>query len=367
MESKKVLFISNMYPTEKHKSFGIFVKNQVEALREKGLEVDVVAINDPRGGKVNVSRKYFSWVTKSFLRLLFKGKSYDVIHAHYVFPSGIMGLLAKKLYKTRFIVTAHGGDIDKMARKNERIFKWTKQILNRADHVIAVGDDLVKNIHEDFHVPKENLSLLNMGVNRQVFKENEKQKSREQVGLDSSEMSILFVGNVIRQKGLVELINALGMLKNEGVKPNLYIIGPTHDQAFLEELIQKSKTCKVTNMVNFIGVKSQNEVAQWMSAADLFVLPSHIEGFGLVALEAMSCGTPVVGSNVGGLRYLLSNNSGRLIEPKDATSLAEGLKDVLLNKELQKTIVLNGLKKAAFNDQENIIQSLLKLYFPTGG
>ena len=110
MNNQRVLVITNMYPTSEHKSFGIFVKNQVDALKKRQVHVDVIAVTNPKSGKVNVIKKYSAWFIKTILNLVTKGKTYDVIHAHYVFPSGFLGLLFKKLFGIRLVVTAHGGD-----------------------------------------------------------------------------------------------------------------------------------------------------------------------------------------------------------------------------------------------------------------
>jgi glycosyltransferase involved in cell wall biosynthesis len=365
--NKKVLVISNMYPTEQHKSFGVFVKNQVEELKRQGLAVDVIAITDPQSGKVNVLKKYLLWAIQNILIFLFKGYRYDAVHAHYVFPSGVFASLYKKLWRKRMIVTAHGGDIDKMARKNERIFRYTKKILTYADEVIAVGEQLKQEIINDFGIPSTKVSVLNMGVNRQVFQPMDKSLARANLAIKEQALSILFVGNIIKQKGLLELVEALHQLRQKEVDGQLYIIGPEKDATFKQELTERIEQLHVQPYVHFLGVNTQQEIAKWMAAADVFVLPSHIEGFGLVALEAMSCGTPVVGTKVGGLQYLLANDTGCLVEPKNADSLAAGIEKVWIDKNYRQTLIENGLKKAEQNDAAYLTSEVKKLYFPTGG
>ena len=83
---KKVLFVSNMYRGKRSETTGIFVKNQVEQLRSLGLDIDVVAIADPRRGRLAIIQKHAQWVMRFFLIMLKRGRSYDVVHAHYVFP-----------------------------------------------------------------------------------------------------------------------------------------------------------------------------------------------------------------------------------------------------------------------------------------
>ncbi|WP_234978355.1 glycosyltransferase family 4 protein [Bacillus tuaregi] len=367
MKQKKILVITNMYPTSKYKSFGIFVKNQVDALKKRDLSIDVVAVTNPRSGKANVAKKYSAWLLHTIFRLLTKGKTYDVVHAHYVFPSGFLGLLFKKLCGTRLIVTAHGGDIDKMAKKSRRLHNLTRTILQNADHVIAVGQDLYQQITTDFQVKPHKLSIINMGVNRQIFRPQEKAAARESCGLPRDQKVALFVGNLLEQKGLMELVDSMNQIKASHESILLYIIGAEKDPGFKRRLDEKIAANDLQSYITFLGTKEQSEIATWMSAADCLVLPSHIEGFGLVALEAMACGTPVIGTNVGGLKTLLQDGAGVMIPVKNPEELAKAMRHVLSSEEMRTNLIKNGFKKAEENDQERMLNQVIEVYFPTGG
>lgn len=360
--AKKILVISNMYPTEENKTFGIFVKNQVKALEALGNQVDVIAINDPKNGKFRVLKKYIIWFLQTLVNLGLYGKKYDVVHAHYVFPSGMLARFYKKVWKTPCVVTSHGGDIDRMAKKSRRIRNWTDLILKDADHVIAVGDALYNEIHRDYKISSDKLSILNMGVNRNVFKAYPKPEVRAELGLKPGKKPILFVGNIIREKGLNDLVSAFLKVKKTQPEAELYLMGASRNQAYRQELESLIEENGLTSDVFFKNPLPQADLAKWMSAAEVFVLPSHLEGFGLVAVEAMSCLTPVVGSDVGGLSYLLKEGNGILVKPKDAESLAEGILKVLDDDELKEDLIRNGEKKAAENDEEQLILKLQNIY-----
>lgn len=363
----KILVISNMYPTEENKSFGIFVKNQVEALEKRGLLVDVAAITNPRSGKLQVMKKYLLWMLRILKVFILRGGKYSIVHAHYVFPSGLWGYFFKKIRGTRFIVTAHGGDIDKMARKSPFFFKWTKKILQEADHIIAVGNELYGTIVNEFEVPEQKVSIINMGVNRDVFKPLNKELARKACGLEENIIPVLFVGNIIKQKGLLELCSAFSKLIVTEPGLRLYLIGPQKDQNFNEELNNYLQAHNILQYVQFLGVKDQKEIAQWMSAAEIFVLPSHIEGFGLVALEAMACGTAVVGTNVGGLKYLLADGAGHVVPAKESDALFKAILYLIRNQDVRNSLIENGEKRAEENDQERMLDYVMDVYFPTGG
>ncbi|WP_394141254.1 glycosyltransferase [Cytobacillus oceanisediminis] len=360
--AKRILVISNMYPTEENKTFGIFVKNQVMALEALGNQVDVIAITDPKNGKFRVLKKYIQWFLQTLVNLGFYGKKYDVVHAHYVFPSGMLARFYKKMWKTPYVVTAHGGDIDRMAKKNQRIRNWTEMILRDADHVIAVGDALYEEIHRDYKIGSDKLSILNMGVNRTVFKAHSKLEARADLGIDSRKKPVLFVGNIIREKGLNELVSAFKSVKERQPDAELYLIGASRNQAYRQELANLITENDLTSVVFFKQPLPQTQLAKWMSAAEVFVLPSHLEGFGLVAVEAMSCLTPVVGTDVGGLSYLLKDGNGILVKPKDSDSLADGIIEVLNNEKTKEKLIRNGEKKASENDARQLILKLLEIY-----
>lgn len=355
-----------MYPSEQAKTFGIFVKNQVLALRDKGMTVDVVAVQNPSMEKPQVIKKYLMWLLQSVLNLLFKGRMYDIVHVHYVFPTGLIGLLYKKLLNKKLIVTAHGGDIDKMAKKSPLTRKWTKTILQEADHIIVVGEELRAKVNEDFEIDSSKVSVINMGVNRSVFTATAKSVAKRYCGIEDNIVPILFVGNIIEQKGIRELVQAYIQVKKAIPNAHLYIMGAKKSQNFSQELELMIQNNTIED-ISIYDALPQSELSKWMSAADVFVLPSHIEGFGLVALEAMSCGTPVVGSNVGGLKYLLADGAGMLIEPHNPDSLADGIIKVLNNPSLGNELIEKGEKRAQQNDQDHLIERVLQVYSPPGG
>jgi glycosyltransferase involved in cell wall biosynthesis len=254
MNKEKVLIVSNMYPSKRHKSFGIFIKNQVEALKSKGFTIDIIAVKNANSGKLNALLKYSKWFISAFLSLLFKGKQYQVVHAHYVFPSGLIGLLFKKTFNTKLIVTAHGGDIDKMARKHKVIFNLTKKILQTSDAVIAVGEELKETIISDFGIPSEKIHVLNMGVNRGIFRKVDKQETKENLKVQENSTSILYVGNIIKQKGLEELITAFDMLvSNSDKKFKLFLIGSEKDTTFRQHLQSEIDNRNLQGKVTFLG------------------------------------------------------------------------------------------------------------------
>lgn len=358
---QRVLVISNMYPSPQSPTYGIFVKNQVEALKQKGLDIDIAVNRDNRGGKGNLLKKYGSWLIRTMSKLA-SGRKYDVVHAHYIFPSGLPALLFKKLFHTKLVVTSHGGDLDQMAKKNKWIRKMTRYILHEADHVIVVGEGLKQEVVEGFGLAESNVSVINMGVNRTVFAPIDKGKAKQELNLTPERHHLLFVGNLIEAKGLKELVKVFQNLNGNRGDLELHIIGSKKSDRFLQELKQ-TIAAEHKDHIHFHGTKDQATVGKWMAAGDVFVLPSYIEGFGLVALEAMSCHTPVVASDVGGLSYLLKDDTGVLVQPKDTDSLERGIQRVLNDHDLRKRMVEKGEQLAKDNDEELLLEQVKKIYF----
>lgn len=357
---KKIVVFSNMYPSQDHPTFGLFVKKQVELLQSAGLAVDVVAIQDPTKGKLPTLKKYMTWFMQSALYMMKNRKHVSLTHAHYAFPTGVLSLMGKKLFGLPYVVTVHGGDIDKMAAKSPRIANMTKKILQQAQAVIVVGDQLREDVTTRFGVPDTNVHVMSMGVDTSVFKYVEKEAAREQLNLPQEEKVMLFVGNIIRAKGLLELVEAFDSLKMSLPDSSLFVIGSQKDSHFVEELRSFIRDKDVED-IHFKEPLGQAELSLWMSAADALVLPSHHEGFGLVALEAMSAGTKVVATDVGGLSYLLKDGAGILVEAENPDSLAQGMWSVL---EEEVTVIDEAIVQAKIEEHsfEAILEKLLTIY-----
>lgn len=318
---KRILIVSNMFPSDKHPSFGIFVRNQVNLLKKSGLDVAVIANDNPDKGKGNLLKKYSSWFARYMKYVSAHRKEISVIHAHYLFPTGLLALASKRMFGIPYAVTAHGGDLDQMPNKSGRIRQLTASVLENADEVIVVGEGLKKDAQAIARIDEARLHVISMGVDTEIFRPYPKE---EVEGLlpDGQGPVLLFVGNIIRAKGLLELMEAFQTVQRRHPHAALHLIGSRKDRAFVDELEAKITELGL-NSVHFQEPLPQQEVAKWMNAADVLVLPSHIEGFGLVALEGMAAGIPVAGSAVGGLKHLLADRRGVLFEKQNSSDMAE--------------------------------------------
>lgn len=350
-----------MYPSKIGPTFGIFIKNQADQLKQNGMNVDIVAIDNPNMDKFTVIKKYLTWFLQFLSNFIFKGRKYDIVHVHYIFPTGILGLFYKKIYKKPMVVTAHGGDIDKMAEKNKLFKKCTEYILKQADFIICVGEELNQTVQKEYHATPDKITTLNMGVDTNIFFPMDSLGLRAKYGIPNDTKTILFVGNIIKAKGVLELIKAYKSLKHYIPEARLEIIGSKKEPDFFKTLERYIKEENIQDIF-FHEPKSQKEIAVWMNMSDVFVLPSHIEGLGLVALEAMACKVPVAGAEVGGLAYLLSNQAGVLFPPQNAESVEHAIVNILKNKEMNSKRIATAYNKALENNSKNVIKTLIGIY-----
>lgn len=266
--------------------------------------------------------------------------------------------MLKKLFNIPYVVTAHGGDIERMAKKNERIRNWTAQILTEAHHVIAVGPVLAEQIERDFNIPAANISVLSMGVNRDVFFPASQQQARDELGVAQDKFVFLFVGNVIQQKGIEELLDAYKLVKAQTTRETeLIIVGSRRDTNFIASI-----QSRLDDTVRFENPVQQPQLVKWFRAADVFVLPSHLEGFGLVALEALAAGTPVIASQVGGLVSLLGDGAGKLVPAKNSDALSDEMLRALNTPRAQYVNEEAVNAALTLHDEANITANVIALY-----
>ncbi|GKV69354.1 LPS biosynthesis protein RfbU [Sporosarcina sp. NCCP-2716] len=360
---KKIAVFSNMYPTEAHPTYGIFVKNQVGLLRSAGVETDVIAITDPQGGKIRSLAKYGKWMARAGFYMMKNRKKLSLTHAHYAFPTGLLSLIGKRRFGIPYVVTVHGGDIDKMAKKSARIRRLTADVLRGADHVITVGERLKQELISDFGVAENRITVMSMGVDQSVFRPLPKAEVRQELGLPEDAPVLLFIGNIIREKGVLELVKAFAGVKERFPHASLHLIGSTRSAGYVGEVEQWIAGQKIAD-ITFEGTKPQAELAKWLAAADVLALPSYHEGFGLVALEAMASGTQVVASDVGGLPYLLGDRAGILVPPREVESLTGGLLEALSGD----TTDDSGKREAVVREHsyDEILGRLLSIYGEIG-
>ncbi|MDP3629817.1 MAG: glycosyltransferase [Actinomycetota bacterium] len=330
--AQRLLVVSNMWPSEKNPVFGVFVARHVQALRMQGAEVQVVANTDARTGRVAAARKYFSLLIRAVAAAR-RGR-FDAVVGHYLYPTAAIARFIASMADVPLVLVAHGSDTQSVGRA-DFFGRKGREALSAAALVVTVSTALRDNLRERNLLPVGVQSaVINMGVDDTVF--FPRASAREQLCGDADERVVLFAGNLVKSKGIDLLLEAFFSLLDADSADRLILVGEGPLRGWIEQRISdvtvREGRPDPAQRVTLTGRLHQHDLALWMAAADVFVLPSRTEGLGLVLLEAMACGTPCVASRVGGIPEVLDAPAcGRLVSPDDAGALAGAIAEVLVS------------------------------------
>ncbi len=244
----------------------------------------------------------------------------DVVIAFWAYPEGFSGVRAAHALGKPGIVGVLGSDVLMRSGIAERM---TRTALHEADGVIAVSDDLKRVLVSRYGVRPDAVRTVVNGFNTGVFNARAQAECRAQLELPADGRLIVYVGRLIEAKGLRELFTAFGKLAQEDPGLRLAIVG---DGVMRDEVHRLAQQTEMSGRVHLPGGLPPEQVASWIGASDLLTLPSWSEGYPNVVVEALACGRPVVGTDVGGMREILREDNGVLVPPRDADALADGLR-----------------------------------------
>ena len=249
----------------------------------------------------------------------------DIIHAQHLWITPYAALTSGVPY----VVTVHGTDLIGF-KKDKRYHKYALEGAINAAKIITISRQVHNDTLELYKLPEEKLKLNPNGFDDDMFRPKgiTKKELFTQFGLNiEPEILVSFVGKFTDFKGIDILIKAARKVTDEIPEVIFALAG---DGQLMAEMKQLTAELKLEN-IYFLGHQTQEDVASLYSAADVSVVPSRIEPFGLVAIEALGCGTPVVATNAGGLPDFVNNDVGKLIEMEDVEALANAIIEELKN------------------------------------
>lgn len=256
-----------------------------------------------------------------------QGLHYDLIHSHY-WLSGLVGNRLQHRWGIPHVTMFHTLGAVKNAigvggKEPGLRIEGEKMLTRECHRIIAATEREKRDLIDYYGTSRSSISVVPCGVNLGLFRPVDKEIARPRVGFDG-EGIILFVGRVVPIKGIDKLLMALTHLE-ESLQPRLVVIGGDEgSRAELEKLRTLSRSIQVQDSVTFLGLVKQEMLPYYYSAADMCVIPSYYESFGLVALESLACGTPVVATRVGGMERILGENgAGFVVANNDPDQLAE--------------------------------------------
>jgi D-inositol-3-phosphate glycosyltransferase len=269
-----------------------------------------------------------------------EGIAYDVIHSHY-WMSGVVGRRLAEEWRVPHVVMFHTlGEVKKRARITEHEpparIEAERLIATTADGIVVASSHEKHLLSALYGADERVINVVPCGVNLDLFQPMDKESARRTLGLKKGERIILFVGRIEPLKGIDVLIGAAAQLHEDENFRVLIVGGDERAERQLEELRQHAARLGVDHHISFVGAVAHEELPVYYNAADVCVVPSYYESFGLVAIESMACGTPVVASRVGGLTSAISDGeTGYLIPWRCPEPFAERLELLLDNDELR--------------------------------
>jgi glycosyltransferase involved in cell wall biosynthesis len=281
---------------------------------------------------------------------------FDIVHSHFIFPAGYVGMKLKERYHVPFIITAHGGDVYKAPFKNDKWFQLSKSILEHADKIITTSIRNFNIITREIGISEQKVYIIGNGFDNNKFYQMNQRQIREKLSLPQDKKILLSVGNLVEIKGHKYLVEAVNKVLAKRKDILCIIIGRGIGK---EKLQNQIDSLGLNDFIKVINGVSHDEVPFWMNACDLFVLPSLDEGFPTVIPEALACGKPVIASRVGGIPEIINNKDiGELFQKKNVDGLVTAIINAL-NKEWdhEKTI-----KYAQGYTWDNIANKLKYIY-----
>lgn len=281
-----------------------------------------------------------------------KYENLDILHVHYAIPHAAIAYMAKKILLSEgryvpVVTTLHGTDIT-LVGKNNAFAPVVAFSINKSDGVTAVSESLSRQTKEFFKVENEIRVIYNF-IDFDRFRKVNKDHFKKAIAPDG-ERILVHTSNFRKVKRVDDVIRIFQKVYQE-VPSKLLLIGDGPERHNLEQLCREIGLC---SEIRFLG--KQDAVEELLALADLFIMPSESESFGLAALEAMACEVPVISSNVGGLPEVnIEGKTGYLSDLGNIDEMAANAIKLLQNDELHQEFRANALKQAKRFDIENVL------------
>jgi D-inositol-3-phosphate glycosyltransferase len=366
----------------------IYINSLVKELDKKGWSIDVFTRHDQlrkkkiafigkrsrvirlKGGSAKYLPKtelldYLPELYQRFLEFINHQNPYSIFHGHY-WEGGWMALKASRQFKKPLVQNFHSlGKIRFQTKRQyllngneseffEKRFQIEKEIVENSNIIISLAQSEKDDLEKFYEGPENKIKIVPGGVDLKHFRPIEREKARKKINIPENIPLILFIGRLEWRKGIGTLISAASLLRKEISDLKIIIIGGKiygkqknfNDFKEYERLLKKAKEEKVEDIIQFIGRIDNGRLPFFYSAADLFVIPSYYEPFGLVALEGMACKTPLIASNIGGLPNIIEDGiNGFLFQPRNPLDLKEKALKILNSKKLAQNLTENAYDK----------------------
>lgn len=348
---KKILFVPSWYPGEKDPISGVFIQEQAIALSERydvavlipemaawrnvfnpetrerssrmteeGLPVyrEFARPLPPHGPEIVDYRTFSRAAEHGFKKILLEWGRPDIIHTHVVLPAGWAALKLSQRYSIPLVLTEHSSPFS-MHLDTSLKRRLVRETLTNADSVIAISPALKDQLLA--FEPALEVTVIGEAVRTDFF------VPASEVGERKTVTRFFAVGRLSEQKGMVHLIDAVQLLKQRGVDSFEVAIGG--DGPDRDKLERQVKELNLEDRVQFLGALDRAQVKREMQKCNVFVLPSLHETFGVVVGEAMACGKPVIVTRCGGPEFVVTDETGVLVDVASPEGLAYAMTEFL--------------------------------------
>ncbi len=352
----KIGIVSNMYPSENNKNYGVFVKGLVDSMSKKGVGFSFTAvIKGKQKGRWQKIWAYLKLYFSAVFNLLFK--ECDIVFLHYPLHLSPLVYLMNSFMIKPLVINFHGTDMNPQSKGLQVLENILKRSLDNVKMVVVPSSFLKKEVMKKYGVPEEKIFVSpSGGVDFDKF------RSFDDNPVATKPYSAGYVSRLTKEKGCDVFVEAVSVLNSSGlVDGRKFLVagtGPMHDR--LLEMINERG---LSEKIELRNVNDQNLLPQFFNDMEVFVFPSKSESLGLVGLEAMACGTPVVGSKIGGVSdYLYDGDNGYFFEPGNASDLAEKIKKFMLLSKIEKMSFKENAKNTATRyERERVVSNLIKI------
>jgi glycosyltransferase involved in cell wall biosynthesis len=319
---------------------------------------------------------YMGEFTAHMLAWCRRGRGYDLLHANF-FMSALVAADLKRALGTPFVVTFHAlGRVRLLYQREADAFPPERlavedRAVAEADHVIAESPQDEDDLTRLYAADPGRMRTIPCGFDPGEFWPVSKARARAALGIGPDERVVLQLGRMVPRKGVETVIRAVSRLRRgHGTAARLLVVGgesPEPDPRKTPEIGRLQLVAAeegVADAVTFVGSRGRRELRDYYNAADVFVTTPWYEPFGITPLEAMACGTPVVGSAVGGIRTTVRDGvTGFLVPPKDPDALAGKLAQLFRHPELRERLGRQALRHVRENyTWERVAGQVARLY-----
>lgn len=356
-----------MYPSKAFPSYGVFVQNTESILKSQGFTVDKAVLN-----KTPSKAKKAVGYASHYANIIRQGMSgkHDAIYVHYAAHNALPLLLLKKLKPSvRIVTNVHGSDVVPEVASQEKFQPYVKRLLQQSTLIITPSHYYEKLVKEKYGVATPIRIFPSGGVNAEVFYPNKERKAEllARFDLDPRFRYFGYVGRMDVGKGWDHLLKGFALFleahPEERSRTRLIMVGSGKDDAAFFRM--KTELGLDENVIHFPLMKHA-DLAAIYNIMDLFIFPTTRKGesLGLVGLEAMACGTPILASRIGGiLDYTIEGRNGWLFEPGNPADLASALAAYQKLPKEQKQQAAQAAYQTAMQYEQKTIQSKLSSIF----